>query len=79
MTNDNEMQWNEKLDFYLKKEIMVHIDLKDNTFLNAFILEKESDKVYVIKERKFGLMHLFIADIKKLSEFRGEDDGNRFD
>lgn len=68
--NDNDMIWLEKLDFYKTKNIMVHIELKDKSFLNASIVEKESEKVWIINERKFGLMHLFISDIFKISEFK---------
>ena len=69
MENDNEMIWHEKLDFYKNKKIMVHIKLKDNSFLNASIIERESEKIWVINERKFGIMHLFVSDISKISEF----------
>ena len=69
MANENDMIWNEKLQFYLDNKIMVHIELKDKSFLNARILEKESDKVWVVSDRKFGIMHLFISDIFKISDF----------
>jgi hypothetical protein len=69
MENDNEMIWHEKLDFYKNKKIMVHIELKDKSFLNASIIERESEKIWVINERKFGIMHLFVSDIFKISEF----------
>jgi len=70
MENDNETKMiKEKLDFYMNKKIMVHIELKDKKFLNARIVERASDNVYVINERYFGLMHVFVGEIYRLSEF----------
>lgn len=70
MENDNDMKMiKEKLDFYITKKIMVHIELKNKKFLNARILEKESESVYLINERMFGIMHLFTAEIYSISEF----------
>ena len=59
----------EKINFYLKEKVLVHIRLKNKRFLNCKILEKKSEKIYIIKERKMGLMHLFIEDVFGIDEF----------
>ena len=69
MANDNENDLRMKLDFYLKEKIMVHVELNNKKFLNARIIEKKSENIYIINERVFGIMHLFISDIYSLSEF----------
>jgi hypothetical protein len=70
MEYDNEKEMiKEKLDFYLKNKVMVHIELKDKRFLNARIIEKESDNVYIISERLYGLMHLFVNEVYRISEY----------
>lgn len=71
MENDKEMmRIEQKLDFFLSKHIQVHIECKNNSFFNGILLEKEKKGIYVIKERKFGLMHLFVSDIRDVEEFR---------
>jgi len=76
MTNDNDDEkdnesnlFREKLDFYIENKVMVHIELKGKRFLNARILEKKSDSIYIINERIFGFMHLFVNEIYSISEY----------
>lgn len=59
----------QKLEFYIQEKIMVHIELINKKFLNAKILEKKSEGIYIINERKLGLVHLFLAEIYRISEF----------
>lgn len=64
----------QKLDFYIQEKIMVHIELLNKKFLNARIIEKKSPGIYIINERKLGLMHLFEKEIYRISEFvEGKD------
>ena len=35
-----------KLDFYLDNKVMIHVDLKDGTFLNGIIVKKSKEGVY---------------------------------
>jgi len=72
MINDTNEQMIMKIEFFLSKKIKVHITKKDNEFLNGIIIQKESDGVYIIAERKFGLMHLFVSDILSIEEYRSE-------
>jgi hypothetical protein len=62
----------EKLDFYTNKKIMIHIELKNKRFLNAHIIKKENDNVYLIDERVIGNLHLFVNDIYSVSEYRSK-------
>ena len=71
MTNEQTIK--EKLDFYTGKDIELHINKKDKTWLNCFIVKEESDGVFVIKERKIGLMHLFISEVYDVEEVRGKE------
>ena len=72
MITDNEKRIREKLDFFFKEKVSVHIEKKDREFFNGLLVEKKSDDVYILKERKFGLVHVFISDVYDVSEFREE-------
>jgi len=65
----------EKLEFYLNNKIVSHIRLKNKRFLNAIIIGKSDENVYEIKEKKFGLMHLFVSDIVSLEDYIPVEDG----
>jgi len=71
MTNDKTIK--EKLDFYTGKDIELHINKTDKTWLNCFIVNEESSGVYVIKERKLGLIHLFLSEVYDVEEMREEE------
>ena len=60
----------EKLDFYKGKNILLHIVKKNGEWLNAIIVSKESDNIFIIKENKFGLMHIFIGEVHSVEEFK---------
>ena len=69
----------EKLKFYAGKNIELHIVKKPRTetfepeWLNCFIISEETPEVYVIKERKFGIMHLFVSEISTIELCRREN------
>lgn len=60
----------EKIDFFMEHKILIHIDLNDGTFLNGILIRKSRENVYVLKEKKFDEVFLFLRDIKRLNEFR---------
>lgn len=62
----------EKLKFYTSKNIEVHIVKKNKEWLNCYIVSEETDSVYVVKERKFGLMHVFTGEVYTVEECRRE-------
>jgi hypothetical protein len=72
MINEEQSTIKEKLDFYKGKNIELHIVKKDREWLNCFIVSAETPTVYIIKERKFGLMHIFIGEIFSVEELREE-------
>jgi hypothetical protein len=63
---------NEKLKFYIGKGFEVHIVKKNKEWLNCFVISEETDGVYVVKERKFGLIHVFAGEIYTVEECRRE-------
>ena len=69
MINEKREMINEKLDFYVKSKEMIHIELNSKRFLNARVIEKIQDGVYLINERLIGLMHLFSSDIYNISVY----------
>ncbi|MBP92509.1 MAG: hypothetical protein CMC55_00140 [Flavobacteriaceae bacterium] len=60
----------EKVDFFMKSKVKVHIDLDDGTFLNGHILKKSRDNIYWLNERKLGNIFLFVKDIKNIREYK---------
>ena len=72
MINEKIKITKEKLDFYIGKRILLHIVKNNGEWLNALVVSKESENVYIIKENKFGLMHLFVVDVSSIEEYRGD-------
>lgn len=70
MINENEQRIKEKLEFFLAEKVSVHIERKDRQFWNGNLIEKKGDDVFVLQERKLGLVHLFLKDIFEVDEFR---------
>jgi len=70
MTNDNEIRIKEKLDFFLTEKVTVHVERKDRQFWNGDLIERKGDDVFLLQERKLGLVHLFLKDIFEVDEFR---------
>lgn len=68
MENDNDKRIKEKLDFFYKEKVPVHVKKKDRKFWNGLIIEKKSDNVYILKENMLGLVHLFVSDIWEVDE-----------
>jgi len=62
----------EKLDFFFKEKVVVHIEKKDKRFLNGLLIEKKSDNVYILKDRVLGLIHIFVSDVYDIDEFQEE-------
>jgi len=69
----NEKVTKEKLDFYKGKNIKVHISKTNREFLNGLVVGKESESVYIIREEKFGLIHIFVGEIFDIEEFREDN------
>ena len=78
MKNDKETTIKMKLDFFLGKNIEVHVKRNDRKFWNGYIIEKPNNYVYVFKERKLGLVHLFVSDIYLIEEIKEVKYENNF-
>lgn len=72
MINDKMKMIKEKVDFYLKKQIKVHIIKNDKSWMNGFILYEEVDNVYVFNEVKDGKVYLFLSDIYEIEDYKRE-------
>jgi hypothetical protein len=70
MINDNEKRIDEKIQFFLKEKIKVHINKTDKTYLNGFFISKRQEGVYVFNETKFGDIFVFLSDIYDLEEYK---------
>ena len=68
----NDRNLNEKLDFYMREKVKIHIDLLDGTFLNGFIIKNSKENVWWMQEDKLGQVFVFVKDISRLNQFRGE-------
>lgn len=63
---------NEKLKFFLENKVKVHIDLLDGTFLNGFLIKEVKDGVWQIHEDRLDVVFVFVKDIKRLQQYRGD-------
>jgi hypothetical protein len=72
MINDKMKMIKEKVDFYLKKQIKVHIIKNDKSWMNGFILYEEVENVYVFDEVKDGKVYLFLSDIYEIEDYKRE-------
>lgn len=70
MIMPNEQTIKDKIDFYKGKSIELHINKKDKEWFNCYIVEEEYSGVYIIKERKLGLIHLFLSEIYSIEEVK---------
>jgi hypothetical protein len=59
----------EKIDFYFKNKIKVHIETKDNNFYNGTFFKKISNNIYLLQERILGYTHIFVSDIKSIEDY----------
>ena len=53
----------------MAEKVNVHVKRNDKQFWNGLIIEKKSDNIFVMKERKLGIVHLFVSDIYSVGEF----------
>lgn len=60
----------EMINFYLGKDIMIHINLSTGKFYNGLIINWEDDSVIVFNDRVLGSIRIFISQIVELEEFR---------
>ena len=72
MTNEKEEVMKDKAEFYLAEKIKVHINKTNKTFLNGYFVEKKNDSVFIFKDNKLGLIHLFLAEIYDIEEYQEE-------
>ena len=47
----------------------IHVKFNNKRFMNGILVEKKSDNIFVLRERKLGDVHMFVSDIFEVSEF----------
>lgn len=62
-----------KISFFKQNNIRVHIKKKDGMFYNGIIIKEPDKGIYEFEDRKLGLIYIFLGEIEKLEEYRGED------
>ena len=70
----NKSMIKEKMNFFLGKNILLHIVKTDKEWLNCFILKKKANDIYLVNESKFGLLHLFLDEIYNVNEKKQEQE-----
>jgi len=59
-----------KIEFFMRENLKVHVDKTDNFFYNGFIVKKLEEGIYIFKDDLLGDQHLFLSEIFKVEEFR---------
>lgn len=70
MINEKELRIRGKINYFLEEKIKVHIKRVDKQFWNGILIEKKSENVYIMKEDRLGLVHLFVLDVYEIEEFK---------
>ena len=73
MNNDKETII-EKLEFFLKNKIKIHITKTNREFLNGFLVKKISSDVFVINEVVRGELHVFASEIFNIEEYMKKEE-----
>jgi len=69
LRNDEEYANTDKLDFFYYEKVKCHIILKrklkngNNVFLNGFVLDKLSNRLYLFKDEVLGEIRIAISEI----------------
>lgn len=67
----NEDDIKKRVKVFMDKDIPAHIILKDNTWLNGYIVEV-SDEFFMFLERKQGILPVFYIDVRLFEFFIGD-------
>lgn len=62
-----------RAEIFLEKDIPIHIVLKDDIWLNGYII-KIYDDYFDFVDRKLGEMPIFFVDVHSMDFFRGDID-----
>lgn len=73
MSEDKEGIMRDKLNFFMKGKILVHLLLFNKRFYNGIILKKINPNIYLMKDRIIGNVHIFIKDIIDIRNFYEEE------
>lgn len=73
MDEENILRIKGKLNYFLENKIIVHVKRFDKKFWRGLIIERESDDIFVMKEKYLGIVHLFVADIYDVEEYQEKE------
>ena len=62
-----------KLEYFLEKEIKVHIKRRNKQFWNGYIIKIE-DEVLIIEDDKLGKSSIFLFDILDVEQYLEKED-----
>lgn len=71
-----EQRIKDKIEFFMQEKIVVHVQLKDKSFLNGYIEKKAREGIYWLIEKKLGKVFVFLRDVYEIEEFRDRDMNN---
>lgn len=72
MDDENVSRIRGKLNYFLENKLQVHVKRFDKKFWRGLIIERENADVFVMKENFLGIVHLFVADIYDIEEYRSD-------
>jgi hypothetical protein len=59
----------QKIKLFLNMKQLIHVKLKTDTFYNGTI-EEISDDFFMLKDRKIGLVPVFLLEIERIEPFK---------
>jgi hypothetical protein len=59
----------EKMNFFFEKKIKIHIIKHNREFLNGYLIEKESEDIFILEEDYKGRIYLFASEVHDIEEF----------
>ena len=72
MDNENTLRIKGKLNYFLEKQLTVHVKRFDKKFWRGLIIERENEDIFVMKDDMLGIVHLFVQDVYDVEEYRSD-------
>lgn len=58
-----------KIDFFMNNGIMVHVRLKNKSFINGIFIKQYGEDIYVFREQIRDEIYLFVDEIYDITNF----------
>ena len=59
-----------KLNYFLEKGVKIHVKKLDGFFMNGYVVDKETEGVFIFEDDRDGKCHLFALDVDFIKEYR---------